>query len=344
MENKSLGFVINNILIHRLIRLLSGEMMRQPLVVSYGLGVDSTAMLIGLHQKGIKPDLILFANTGGEKPETYDYFNVIGRWLQKVGFPPVIVVGYRPKNFKNWPPYYTLEDNCLTNGTLPSLAFGFKSCSLKWKVAPQNKYMKSWEPAIKTWEAGFKVIKAIGFDASPADARRRNHVGSQDDPQYEYIYPLQDWNWDRERCKQEIRGQCLPIPPKSSCFFCPAMKPAEVDELQPDLLQRIVKMEARAKPRLTTTEGLWRKTTKAKPGMITEYIRQKGLLKSEDIDRLIAAVPEDIVGYQAGYALAKAEGRLDEFLKLYEETDYREGMEGPEPIAPEALCSCKEEE
>ena len=37
----------------------------QPLVVSYGLGVDSTAMLIHLQQQGIRPDLILFADTGG---------------------------------------------------------------------------------------------------------------------------------------------------------------------------------------------------------------------------------------------------------------------------------------
>lgn len=35
--------------------------MNQPLVVSYGMGVDSTAMLVGLHQRGIRPDIIMFA-------------------------------------------------------------------------------------------------------------------------------------------------------------------------------------------------------------------------------------------------------------------------------------------
>ncbi|MBI2481070.1 MAG: hypothetical protein HYV60_21275 [Planctomycetia bacterium] len=34
-----------------------------PIVVTYGMGVDSTAMRIGLHQRGIRPDLILFADT-----------------------------------------------------------------------------------------------------------------------------------------------------------------------------------------------------------------------------------------------------------------------------------------
>ena len=32
-----------------------------PLVVAYGMGVDSTAMPVGLHQRGIRPDLILSA-------------------------------------------------------------------------------------------------------------------------------------------------------------------------------------------------------------------------------------------------------------------------------------------
>jgi hypothetical protein len=34
-----------------------------PLVVAYGLGVDSTAMLVELAQRKIRPDLILFADT-----------------------------------------------------------------------------------------------------------------------------------------------------------------------------------------------------------------------------------------------------------------------------------------
>src|SRR5271168_730722 len=67
-----------------------------PLVVAYGLGVNSTAMLIEFANRGIHPDLILFADTGGEKPETYQYLKVIQPFLKRVGFPRVIVVRYRP--------------------------------------------------------------------------------------------------------------------------------------------------------------------------------------------------------------------------------------------------------
>ena len=94
-----------------------------PLVVAYGLGVDSTAMLIEFAQRGIRPDLILFADTGGEKPETYSYLPIIQRFLTRVGFPAVVTVRYQP----TWAVYDTLEGQCLHTGTLPSLAYGGKS-------------------------------------------------------------------------------------------------------------------------------------------------------------------------------------------------------------------------
>jgi hypothetical protein len=34
----------------------------------------------------------------------------------------------------------TLEDECLRSGTLPSLAYGHKKCSLKHKAGPQNTF------------------------------------------------------------------------------------------------------------------------------------------------------------------------------------------------------------
>ncbi len=94
-----------------------------PLVVAYGLGVDSTAMLIEFAHRGIRPDLILFADTAGEKPETYAYLPVIQEYLARVGFPAVVAVRYEPTRAL----YRTLEEQCLHTGTLPSLAYGGKS-------------------------------------------------------------------------------------------------------------------------------------------------------------------------------------------------------------------------
>ena len=43
-----------------------------PVVLAYGIGVDSTALLIEKHARGEAPDLVLTADTSVEKPATYE--------------------------------------------------------------------------------------------------------------------------------------------------------------------------------------------------------------------------------------------------------------------------------
>ena len=82
-------------------------------------------------------------------------------------------------------------------------------------------------------------------------------------------------------------------------------------------------MEARALPRLTTTEGLWRKSTKARPGSITEYIRFRKLLGEEEIQFLHQTTHSEIVAFQQGFAEALRKGTTAEFLNSHAEHDYR---------------------
>lgn len=226
------------------------EQLKQPLIVAYGAGVDSTAVLVELHRRGVRPDAILFADTGDEKAETYAYLPIINRWLKSVNFPQVTTVRYVPKKTGKGPLYTTLGQNCLSNGTLPSLAFGFKSCSLKWKVVPQNKWTENWLPARDCWRAGGKVLKIIGYDTSPNDLKRYAHAKGVEDPSYQYWYPLIEWGMDRDACKQAILRAGLPVPPKSACKFCPATQPEELRAHRKEYLRYIVIMEARAKPKL----------------------------------------------------------------------------------------------
>lgn len=284
-------------------------MKQQPLVVAYGLGVDSTAMLVGLVERGIRPDAILFADVGAEKDTTYAYLPIINAYLERHNFPTVTVVRYAPQNFKHYPPYHTLEQNCLTNGTLPSEAFGFGSCSQKWKAAPQKKWLEAFAPARECWNAGGKVLRAIGFDDSCADQKRRYRAETIEDQRFDYWYPLQEWHWDRETCKAKIAAAGLPVPPKSSCFFCPNMSPAEVRELPADKLRRIVFMEARAKPRLEKIEGLWRNgvkgvrdPSKKKPGRMTDFIRAERLLPAAEVAHIEAIAPRELVDRAQAFA------------------------------------------
>lgn len=221
------------------------EAWSHPLVIAFGGGVNSVAMLVGMHERGIKPDLILFADTGGEKPETYAYVEQFSRHIKAWGFPRVEPV-------QNDGMYKTLENNCLTKHMLPSLAYGFKSCSDKYKRRPQEKRYKQWAAENCVTK---KPTKAIGYDAD--EPNRATNI--TDDANYLYWYPLIEWGWGRRECVDAIKRAKLCVPQKSACFYCPASKKSEILWLKknhPDLFERAVQMERNAE--LTSIQGLGR--------------------------------------------------------------------------------------
>ncbi len=230
--------------------------------VSYGLGVDSTAMLVGMVKMGWRPDFILFADVKAEKLSTYAYLPIMQEFLKRHRFPPVIKVQYQPK----YAPYDSLEDNMLINATLPGATFGRGNCSVKFKIVPQEK----WERRFK----GRRITKLVGYEAGEEyrqkNANKKAHALRK--ANYSYEFPLMDWGWDREECKARIREAGLPVPPKSSCIFCPNMKPEELYELTPDERGRIVRMEIMAEPYNDKIHGLWRQPRKDRAGAITEYL------------------------------------------------------------------------
>ncbi|WP_260173007.1 hypothetical protein [Sphingomonas sp. BK069] len=273
------------------------DMPPPPIVLAYGIGVDSTALLVELVARGQKPDLVLSADTGVEKPATYAYLDVIRPWMDAHGIRHELV-SYTPKRFKHWPPYYGLLEMCLTNATLPSKSLGGSSCSLKYKKAPQDAFLAGWQPAKDAWARGQRVIRLIGYDAGPRDTLRANHALSIEDPLYDCRSPLREWGWDRDACVARIVAEGLPVPPKSACWLCIANRPEEIRELPRWCLRLIVLVEARAAPRLHTVEGLWRRSTKARPGRMTDFIRAEGLLPSREIDRIWRDAPRDLIRFQ----------------------------------------------
>lgn len=221
----------------------------------FGSGVDSTAMLEALHIAGIVPELVLFADTGGEKPETYAHARAMDAHLKAWGFPTVTWVKYHTTDRVS---YNDLAGNCLDNETLPSLAFGMKSCSIKWKQQPQDMFLKGvtrgpnkrdphplWVRARAT---GRKIIKLIGYDAGKADIRRSKNLKDEDE-NFLYIYPLQLLGWARGECVDAIQRAGLPVPVKSACYFCPASKAWEMWWLagtHPELFEKALRIEMTA--------------------------------------------------------------------------------------------------
>jgi hypothetical protein len=233
--------------------------------VCFGGGVDSTAMLIALKRADIYPSIITFADTGAEKPETYEHVRLMDAWLQRVGFPTVTWCKLSTKASTT---HNDLTGNCLDNETLPSLAFGMKSCSVKWKQDAQDNYIKGvnakyvgkelpahlanchavhplWTDSLTT---GRKIVKLIGYDSSTADIRRSSKIKTED-ADFLYVYPLQQLGMTRADCIAMILEEGLPVPIKSACWFCPASKQWELYWLagtHPELFEKACEIERTA--------------------------------------------------------------------------------------------------
>jgi len=209
-------------------------------IVCFGGGINSVALVVRMVREKMPIDYILFSDTLAEKPQTYQYFDVLNDFLRRSGYPEITVL----------PPYRDegLYGECIRLKRLPSIVYGFKSCSEKWKRRPYLKFIK---------EKGLsEVVSYKGFDTD------EGHRIKDYDTKFEKVrFPLIDWDMDRMDCVKEIIDAGLPVPTKSACFFCPSSHKQEVQDIKrtnPELMLAAQKMEETAKPNLKTVRGLGR--------------------------------------------------------------------------------------
>jgi len=270
--------------------LFEPALVRSPVLVAWGGGVDSTAMIVEMVRRGEPIDQVLMALTKSENPITDKYVEYFCKWMDSKGL-SYAFVEQEPTRIKAGSPMFDgLYEKCLSYGVLPSISFGFASCSINAKQQPQENWVKTWPLGQQAIKQGLKIVKCIGYDDSPADSKRYAEREGFVTEKYEMRYPLREWKMKRDDCEAAIIRAGLKVPPKSACYMCAATKPREVDRFDKEVLRRIVLMEARAKPRLKNVDGLWRKPVKGtrggtpRPGSMTEYIRIKSLLPAPEID------------------------------------------------------------
>lgn len=249
-----------------------------PVIAHFGGGANSTAYLIEWVKRGLRLDLVLFSDTGGERPDTYEHVAAFSDWLEKNKAPPVSVVQYQTKDGI----LVSLEERCLETKRLPSLAYGFKKCSQRFKRDPQVRFINNWEPARATWLQGKRCIALVGYDADEPHRMERQREREEeyrrwlkdkstpiqsrnytDARKFLFRYPLLEWDWGREECVEVCQQELGYIPGKSSCFFCPASKPKEIRELallHPALAKRALAIESNAESTTGHTPklGRWR--------------------------------------------------------------------------------------
>lgn len=172
-------------------------------ILSFGGGLNSTALLVYLIKNKKPLDSIIFADTGNEFDYTYENVKFYQNYAKSFNIEFSIVT-----NTKYNKDLYTY---CWDKKIIPSRMR--RDCTTKFKVSPIRRFIKNKFGKKETF------VFYIGISLEESHRMRDSDV--------KYIkneYPLIDEKIDREGCKKLLEKENLPIPDKSGCFFCPFTK------------------------------------------------------------------------------------------------------------------------
>jgi hypothetical protein len=215
-------------------------------VFSFGGGRQSIAALV-LQAQGKLPidfDVWLFSNVGddSEHPGTIAYFHDVAvpyaekhgidlRMLRKVGRDGEVKTLYgelnRPESRSIGIPV-RMEGNA---------APGNRNCTGLFKIDVIGKWVKQQGATAET-------PATIGVGISLDEIHRINSrkAAAHERP----VYPLIDLRLRLTDCLRIIREAGLPLPPKSSCWFCPFHTPENWQDMRrddPDLFEKAADLE-----------------------------------------------------------------------------------------------------
>lgn len=214
-------------------------------VISYGGGVQSTALIVlAVEGRITGVNAALFSNVGddSEHPATLQYVrNVMIPWANSKG----LRVEELQRTMKdgstrtlwqeiNQPGSRSIKIPVRMSGTG---APGNRSCTSDYKIRVVNKWLRQ-NGATKNNPA--TVLIGISTDEFHRANNRRP------EPTQIAEYPLIDLGLDRTDCQNVIRDAGLPVPPKSSCFFCPFHRLQTWREMrrdEPELFWKSVELE-----------------------------------------------------------------------------------------------------
>jgi hypothetical protein len=166
-------------------------------ILSYGAGLNSTALLVYLVSNKLPLDEVVFADTGGETPETYQHLKVTGEYLQQHSVPLTIV------SSKNG----TLFDTCRRRKVIPSQVWRW--CTRDYKITPIHAHYRSFKEPI---------VQYLGIAYEERDRAKESGT-----PAIKNVFPLIENKVDRQGCFDAILAADFdfPTPSRSGCFFCP---------------------------------------------------------------------------------------------------------------------------
>lgn len=186
-------------------------------ILSFGGGLQTSALIILVAEGKIDIDEVLFSDTGCEKPETYWYIeNYIKPLCSELGLPFITVQSKLGG----------LYEYCQEIKRIPSPIYRW--CTDKFKVRPLRKYIKK----------GDNVLVGFSADESHRVKEQYGKLGRQ--------FPLIEMGITGADCTRIIQDYGWPVPVKSACYICPYQRWNLWNWLKanhPELMQRAVDLE-----------------------------------------------------------------------------------------------------
>lgn len=212
--------------------------------ISYGGGVQSTALLVLAATGRIDFRLFLFSNVGddSENPATLRYVEEhakpyaklhgielveLERIMQRTGEPRTLMQDLTREGSRS-----LKIPVRMSNG-----APGTRSCTATYKIEVIAR-------ELKRRGATAERPATIGIGISVDEIHRANNRRTE--PHERIVYPLLDLGLRRTDCIRIIREAGLPVPEKSSCFFCPFHRPEtwhEQRRSEPELFEKSCQLE-----------------------------------------------------------------------------------------------------
>lgn len=203
-------------------------------IFSFGGGVQSMAALVLAAQGKLDYQVFVFSNVGedSENPETITYFRSIALPYAQSRNLELHEVSRQLRNQETLYQRLLRENQSIVIPVrMPSGAPGTRNCTKSFKIT-----------VIRSWLGKGSHIVGLGISTDEWQRMRT-------DSGYKNIineYPLIDLRLSRSDCIDIIKAEGLPVPPKSSCWFCPFHKMSVWQEMKrenPELFQKAVELE-----------------------------------------------------------------------------------------------------
>lgn len=217
--------------------------------ISYGGGVQSTALLVLAAQGRIDYRNAVMANVGddSEHPATLEYVrNIAIPWAEQRGIQVHLLDRTKRDGSTE-----TLWGRLMREGSrslpipvrMSNGAPGTRSCTSDFKIKVTGKWAKAHGA---TRDNPATVAIGISLDEIQRANNRRT------EPHERIVYPLvgvgdeTGLKMTRTDCMRLIESAGLPVPPKSSCFFCPFHRPSTWQDMrrdEPELFEKAASLE-----------------------------------------------------------------------------------------------------